>query len=129
MLEYVSATGSWNEVEQRAIHDRRFSANHYRILVHKGTDVGVVAFEITESAFRLNQIFILPEFQSIGIGARCMTALEKEASEQSLPLILQVRKLNTRAMEFYERLGYKSFDETEHHIQFIKPLDTQELKR
>ena len=128
-MEYIGATGTWSEVEQREVHKRRFANNDYRIIAQNGEDVGVVALEITDSSLKLNQIFVLPEFQGTGIGKRCMEELEKEARELNLPLALQVRKLNTSAMGFYNRLGYESFDETEHHIQFIKLLGTQQTKR
>ncbi len=65
----------------------------------------------------MNQLFLLPEYQSKGIGRECMLRVIEEARRLGLPVRLRVLKVNPRALAFYERLGFARTGETEtHHL-------------
>lgn len=126
MKGYIEATGVWNEADQRKTHDQRFRAGDYRVITYQGQDVGVLALEVTGAYLNLNQIFIQPAFQGLGIGADCMSIIHRMANELELDVWLQIRKLNTRALSFYTRLGYEHLAETELHLQLTKSFGTEE---
>ena len=129
MQDYIDAGDGWNEREQHVLHHTRFANNDYRIIVHDGSDVGIAALELTPTSLKLNQIFLLEEFQDMGIGEMCMKVIEEEARTLGLPVELKVRKMNTSASDFYERLGFSKIGETEHHFLYSKRTDAQQPKR
>ena len=70
--EYVEQVWGWDDNYQRGLHDRRFAAQDVRIIQFRGIDVGFLATSSTSDALKVNQLFILPEYQGIGIGSACM---------------------------------------------------------
>jgi GNAT superfamily N-acetyltransferase len=55
----------------------------------------------------LDELFVLPEARSCGIGARLLAAAEGELLQRGcVRLQLQLASSNTRARAFYERRGY-----------------------
>ena len=113
---YIEQVWGWDEAEQHQLHERRFSKQEFRIAQASGRDVGVMAIVREDDCLKLNQLFILPEHQSKGIGSRCMALLMDEARRLGLPVRLRVLKVNPRALRFYERLGFVRTGETETHV-------------
>ena len=57
----------------------------------------------------VDELFVVPEERSCGIGARLLAAAEAELSQRGcVRLQLQLATGNTRARAFYERRGYAS---------------------
>jgi GNAT superfamily N-acetyltransferase len=67
-------------------------------------------------ALVLNQLFVLPPDQGKGIGTVCIQRLIDEARSSSLPIRLRVLKVNTRAVAFYERSGFRRVGEIATHV-------------
>ena len=115
--QYVEQLWGWDEVEQRNLHAERFRSQEFYV-VHSGEEsVGVVAFVRQNDCYKLNQLFILPEKQSRGIGSECIKLIAHEANRCGLSVRLQVLKVNNRAFKFYKRLGFSVTGETDTHIQ------------
>jgi GNAT superfamily N-acetyltransferase len=117
---YLEQVRPWDEEEQRMLHARRFASQDFQVIQVSGVDAGILAMVRQADCVKVNQIFILPEYQSQGIGAACMQQIIKDAACASLPVRLQVLKVNSRAIEFYKRLGFKSYGESETHILMEK---------
>ena len=118
--EYVEQIWGWDESHQKKLHNARFSSHDFRIVRFRGTDVGFFATSNTSEAVKLHQLFILPEYQSRGIGSACMTRIVDEANLAQKPVMLQVLKINTRAIAFHQRLGFAIADEDSSHVQMEK---------
>jgi GNAT superfamily N-acetyltransferase len=114
--QYVEQVWGWDEDEQRQLHAKRFAAQDSRIVSVADEDVGVMAVVVEPGCLKLNQLFILPERQSRGIGGECMSLLIDEARRLGLPIRLGVLRVNSRALVFYERCGFVRTGETETHI-------------
>jgi len=84
-------------------------------------DVGILALVREPDCFKLNQLFILPEYQSKGFSVACMKQVMEDAGALGLPVRLRVLKVNSRAIVFYQRLGFKIIGETDTHIQMESP--------
>ena len=124
--EYVEKLWGWDEAEQLQLHQQRFGTQDFRIVNVSGMDVGVMALVVEANGLKVNQLFILPEHQGKGIGQMCMLLIMKEAQQLALPVGLQVLKVNSRALAFYQRLGFVYIGETETHILLeAKNLPTQ----
>jgi N-acetylglutamate synthase-like GNAT family acetyltransferase len=119
--ENVEKVWGWNEEEQRQLHKNRFEAQDFRIINLGGIDVGVLAMVISPDCIKVNQLFLLPEYQSKGIGRSCMQLIIDKALEMDLPIRLQVLKVNPRAQAFFLRLGFLTIGETNTHILLERP--------
>lgn len=58
-------------------------------------------------------LYLLPDFQGLGIGSSLVSSLQCEAAERRVPLRLKVLKVNP-AKRFYERMGFSVKEETEY---------------
>ena len=115
--EYVEQIWGWDDTYQKDLHNRRFNSQDLRIIQFRGTDVGFLSTSITPDTFKVDQIYILPEYQGKGIGAACMKRVIDDANLEQKPVTLQVLKINIRATAFYQRLGFAIVDENSTHFQ------------
>jgi len=115
--EYVEQIWGWEDTYQRDLHNRRFASQDIRIVQFDGTDVGFLSTRNTPDTFKVDQLYILPEYQRKGIGAACMKRIIDNAKRGQKPVTLQVLKINTRATAFYQRLGFTIVDENATHFQ------------
>ena len=118
--EYVEQVWGWDESHQRELHNTRFASHDFRIIGFCGTDVGFFATSNTSEMVKLQQLFVLPEYQGRGIGAACMTRIINEANLKHKVVMLQVLKLNTRAIAFYQRMGFVIADDDSRHVRMEK---------
>jgi ribosomal-protein-alanine N-acetyltransferase len=90
----------------------------YQLLALMGGDTLIgyfVAMEGVDEVHLLN-ITVAPEFQGQGFGVLMLDALSVLArSRQALCLWLEVRESNARAMQVYERFGYRRVGERKHY--------------
>ncbi len=119
--EYVEQIWGWDDTEQRDLHNRRFASQDLRIIQFYGTDVGFLSTSNTADTLKVNQLYILPEYQGKGIGAACMKRIIDDANLEQKPVTLQVLKINIRATAFYQRLGFTTVDENSTHFQMKRP--------
>ena len=106
MREFIISTwGRWNEsrVLQESLEDS-ISPNS-QIIQIGGIGVGVFLVERLPTHIQLEQIYLLPEYQRLGIGSALMHSLIKEASQTMIPIRLRVMTINP-AKKFYEKLGF-----------------------
>ena len=113
--EYVEQVWGWDDNYQRELHNRRFAAQDVCIIQFRGTDVGFLATSSTPDTLKVNQLFILPEYQGKGIGSACMMRIVDEARLEGKSVALQVLKVNTRGTAFYQRLGFLIVNESSTH--------------
>ena len=118
--EYVEQVWGWDDSYQRELHSRRFDSQELLIIQFRGIDIGFLSTSNTSDALKLNQLYILPEYQGRGIGTAGMTRVLDDASLRQKPVVLQVLKVNTRGIVFYQRLGFIIVGETTTHVQMKK---------
>ena len=118
--EYVEQIWGWDESYQRELHHRRFTTQDLRIIQFCGTDVGFLATSRSHNTLKVNQLYILPEYQGRGIGTACMGRVLDDAGLRQKPVVLQVLKVNTRGIVFYQRLGFTIVGETTTHFLMKK---------
>jgi GNAT superfamily N-acetyltransferase len=114
--KYVEQVWGWDDEEQRRLHDQRFTPENFRVIQASGIDSGILAPARKTDCLRLNQLFILPEYQGRGIGTLCMMHVLKDAAAYKLPVRLRVLKVNSRAAAFYKRLGFRIIGESDTHM-------------
>ncbi len=75
-----------------------------------------VITSLKHTAIKLVPSRPLPEYQRRGVGSAVIKDVNREATEQELPVTLGVLKVNPRAQALYEKLGFVVNGETETHI-------------
>ncbi|MDE0187168.1 MAG: GNAT family N-acetyltransferase [Candidatus Poribacteria bacterium] len=121
--EYVDRVWGWDESHQRELHNARFASHDFSIIGFRGTNVGYFATSNTSERLTLHQLFIRPEYQGRGIGSACMTRIVNEAKMEQKPVMLQVLKIYTRAIAFYQRLGFKIAGKNFTHVRMVRNPD------
>jgi len=113
--DYSELLKPWNEEEERQLHQERFGRQTFQIVMMGQHCVGVVVYAAFEDQLALHQLFLLPEFQSKGIGEGCMERIIQEANSLGVPIHLRVAKVNPRGKAFYTRFGFVTYKESETH--------------
>jgi ribosomal protein S18 acetylase RimI-like enzyme len=105
---------------QRAEYEARFPDAEYDVIVVDGRPAGRLWIGRRETETRLLDIALLPEFQNRGVGAALLGRLIEDARRTGLPLRHMVFVLNEGAKRFYERLGFRVFEEigAYHHMEW-----------
>ncbi|WP_026907280.1 GNAT family N-acetyltransferase [Paucisalibacillus globulus] len=78
---------------------------HYTIWLNDEIIGGIDVRDLGDGKYRLNRIFISPDFQGLGLGTRIMQVMESEFS-QAKEWSLDTPHLNSKNHHFYEKLGY-----------------------
>jgi ribosomal protein S18 acetylase RimI-like enzyme len=106
MREFIVATwGTWNEERvQRESYEDSCSPNAQVIQVG-GISAGVFVVERCPTHIQLEQIYLLPEYQRMGIGTVLLNSLISEASQSKISVRLRVMAVNP-AKSFYKRLDF-----------------------
>lgn len=106
MREFIIATWSrWNESRVRQESLEKSISPKARIILVGDVAVGVFVVERHPTHIQLEQIYLLPEYQCLGIGTALINNLIAEAKQSALPICLRVMVVNP-ATKFYERLGF-----------------------
>lgn len=92
------------------------------ILEYEGSPAGygLTARTFSQEAggyvYWLEELYILEEYRSKGLGKEFFTYMEKHRNQDTRRFRLEAERDNKRAMALYERLGYKPFG----YVQMIK---------
>ena len=96
---------------QKHEYDARFPDAEYDVIVIEGRTAGRMWIGRGEEEIRLLDIAILPEFRGQGVGAALVGALIDEARSAGKRLRHMVFVLNEGALRFYQRHGFRVFEE------------------
>jgi ribosomal protein S18 acetylase RimI-like enzyme len=106
MREFIIATwGRWNEsrVRQESLDDS--VSPHAQVIQIGDIGVGVLLVERFPTHIQLEQLYLLPEYQHMGIGSALIDGLITESSGSQVPIRLRVMAVNP-AKQFYEKFGF-----------------------
>lgn len=112
MRAYEEATwGRWNVARtQRQIQDD-IAASRLNIIEVDLRIAGIMRVDEHPTHMHLDQLFLLPEYQSRGIGTKLVEAVLRGARLKNLPVKLWVLRVNP-ARRLYERLGFQVVAQT-----------------
>jgi ribosomal protein S18 acetylase RimI-like enzyme len=106
MREFILATwGRWDEARVQSesqVHSRSPNA---QIIEVENIGIGVLRIARHPTHIELEQIYLLPEYQRLGIGTALINRLIADAQESIVPVRLRVLVVNP-AKQLYERLGF-----------------------
>lgn len=123
MTRYVKQTWS-SDLEYKSYFERnKFKLETTKIIQLDGKDVG--RFTVTRSAesIYLDNIHVLGQYQSHGIGRFLIQTLFDEAAREAKDVKLSVLRTNP-AKSLYERLGFKVLEESPTHFLMIRAFSS-----
>jgi GNAT superfamily N-acetyltransferase len=96
---------------QKTEYDERFPDAEYDVIVLDGRTVGRLWIGRDDEEIRLLDIALVPEAQNHGVGTTLLKRLIDESRQTGKRLRHMVFVLNNDALRFYERLGFKVFED------------------
>jgi ribosomal protein S18 acetylase RimI-like enzyme len=106
MREFIISTwGTWNEERVQREADEDSCSPNAQVVEVDDISVGIFSVERCPTHIQLEQIYLLPEYQRMGIGTALLNTLISEATQLAIPIRLRVMAVNP-AKGFYERLGF-----------------------
>ena len=106
MREFIIATwGTWNEDRVRRESHEDSRSPHAQVVLIDDISIGIFVVERFLTHIQIEQIYLLPEYQRMGIATTLIKSLIFEAAHFSIPVRLRVMAVNP-AKSFYERLGF-----------------------
>lgn len=117
--EYVVQTWGWDEEWQWEHHRSDFDPAILSIIEVNGEAAAMLEEIIEPNTIRVCGIYIIDKYQSAGIGGQLMRGVIEKAKISDKNVELKVLKVNLRAKNFYERLGFVMYGEDENHYLMI----------
>lgn len=106
MREFILTTwGRWDEVRVQTESHLHSKSPNSQVIEVDNIPVGVLRVARFSTYIELEQIYLLPKYQRLGIGSALINQLIAEADRSSIPIRLWVMAINP-AKRFYERLGF-----------------------
>lgn len=91
----------------------KFEPSKIQIIVMNGNDVGRLRTVNRVNEIYIGGIQILPKYQRLGIGTYILKILFEKAYKSNKSILLEVHKVNSRAIQFYQKLVFTIESETE----------------
>jgi ribosomal protein S18 acetylase RimI-like enzyme len=104
--KYIEQTWGWDEEFQIKFHKEHFSATNTKIIKVGDASIGTVDVKEEPERIFVSGLYLLPEYQSKGIGTATIIDLAKKAEVDKKRLELEVLRVNIRAHQLYKRLGF-----------------------
>ena len=125
MRPYVDATWGWVDAEQKQMFDRNFDPAKQQIVEADGSDAGMLSVKETTEEIWLAAIELHPHFQGRGLGTEIICSLLGRGAAVGKPVTLRVLHTDPRARALYERLGFRSYRESDTHTYLrAQPSDS-----
>jgi ribosomal protein S18 acetylase RimI-like enzyme len=123
MRAYVEQTfGPWVPEFQREIIDGSFDPTTHQMIVADGNVVSVLAGQTFDTHIQLEKLYLLPDYQRLGIGTGLVQNLVDSATALCKPVRLRVLVANTAAQRFYARFGFVVAHTTPERIFMERPV-------
>lgn len=126
--EYIEQTWGWDDTFQIKFHQENFSAGNTKIIKAGDKQIGTVDLKEGDTNIFISGLYILPEFQSKGIGSSIIKDLLKMAEAAQKRLDLEVLRVNTKAQKLYQRLGFTMTERDETKYYMYKEIEA-DLKK
>lgn len=115
----VETWGAWYEKVQHTFFTENFRELDSQVVCWHDQPAGLLRVERKKDELFLSELYLLPDFQNLGIGSFLLETLKQEARKGHIPLKLTVLQTNVPARRFYERHELVCIEEIEHHFVMI----------
>ena len=108
-----------SEEERLEYFKQSFKPSQNQIIIYNNIEVGRLRVEKLLDHFHIGTLEILPEYQSKGIGSAIINLVIEDAQMINYPVYLEVHKVNIRAYQLYQKLGFKTEQITPFHYIMV----------
>ncbi|MBL4716218.1 MAG: hypothetical protein COC01_06535 [Bacteroidetes bacterium] len=112
LKRYIEDTWGWDENFQLKYHKEKFKVDNTKLIIVGNQEVGLLTVIDQRDMIFIENVLIIKKYQSKGIGKTLIIQIIDKAIKTKRDILLEVLKVNKRAMDFYERFGFKVIDET-----------------
>jgi ribosomal protein S18 acetylase RimI-like enzyme len=121
--ELFKATfGGWDEGRHVRQFKECWERGHISIIKVDTSRVGMIQLFEQGGALDVGEIQIQPSHQSQGIGSRILKDTIAQAHKQGKKVTLSVGLKNDRALQLYQRLGFRKVAQSETHQHMVFDL-------
>lgn len=106
VVEAVHPDKVFDRVEEFKLYQNKFIPTEIEVIQFQSIDIGRLRIVRSAESIYIGGIQILPEFQNRGIGTVIVTDLIQESNSVGIPITLEVHEVNTKALNFYKKLGF-----------------------
>lgn len=104
--EYIEQTWGWDEAFQVNFHKENFSIENVKIIKVGNQRIGTVDVKEDDNRIFISGLYLFPGFQNKGIGSSILKDLQRKAEAAGKRVELEVLRVNTKAQQLYQRLGF-----------------------
>ncbi|MFA0547781.1 GNAT family N-acetyltransferase [Vibrio splendidus] len=109
---HVDDVFGWDDNFQRLRLLNEYHPSWFHWVYRENERVGLVCFKPYDNAYHIHLLIIFPQYQGRSLGKQVMTLIHKRATEERREQVtLSSFRSNTRAISFYQSLGYRVVDE------------------
>ena len=128
MRESLERVGRFNPERARERLRSTFSPEHTRVIAFEEVPVGFYAARPSAEGLRLDHLYVLPDFQSRGIGGEVLRKIFEEADKDAAPILVGALK-ESASNRFYQRHGFVKTSESEWDIYYVRPPSKKEANQ
>jgi ribosomal protein S18 acetylase RimI-like enzyme len=107
LQEYLEMLWGWNDISQREFHQEEYKKEYFQVIELQNEAIGYLETIPFNDHIFLANLMILKQFQGKGIGKIIMEDLIRNHPK----IRLEVLKVNHRAVQFYQDLGFRIYEE------------------
>ena len=111
----LSQFGNWDDADQDRYFDSDWRGAKFDIILNDNTPCGYAAVEYRSDDVHVRELVIHPQWQNQGIGTAFLKQVMDSAAQKGLPVRLGTFHRN-RALNLYQRLGFREFGRTATHV-------------
>ncbi len=117
IFEHVDNVFGWDDEFQRNRLSNDYHPSWFHWVYRDSQKVGLACFKPYDNAYHVHLLIIFPQHQSQNIGQQVMMLIQNKARiEQRNQVTLSSFRDNTRAIQFYEGLGYQVVDDSDENF-------------
>ncbi|QOU32488.1 GNAT family N-acetyltransferase [Vibrio coralliilyticus] len=128
LYEHVDSVFVWDDQFQQHRLSTDYQPEWFHWVVSKQNKIGLVCFKPYDTAYHIHLLILFPQYQNQGFGHIVMqqiTTLVKSEGRNKITLSSFTR--NTKAIQFYTRLGYQVTEEDECFVSMTLDLEQQKM--
>ena len=114
IFEHVDNVFGWDDEFQLNRLSNDYHPSWFHWVYRDSQKVGLACFKPYDNAYHVHLLIIFPQHQNQNIGQQVMMLIQNKARiEQRNQVTLSSFRGNTRAIQFYEALGYQVVDDSD----------------
>lgn len=121
---YIEQVFGWDSEFQIARFGSAYEGANFFWITCSGDTRGLLCTKESISEVHVHLLILFDDYQRKGLGRSVMDYIQKDGGGRGKSITLSSFKINTKAVEFYRRLGYVESSEDENFYDFVHRQDS-----